>query len=73
MSSKRRIRRRSCEGKVAYATQTEAARQAGLVRRAHQGGQWSAYHCDFCGKWHVGRPSARQRQAMRDRRAALAE
>lgn len=73
MSSKRHLRRRSCEGKVAYESQVEAARQAGLVRRAHQGGSWAAYRCDFCGKWHVGRPSARQRRATRDRRASAAE
>lgn len=73
MASKRHQRRRGCERKHAYATRDEATRAAGQLRRAYLGGTWAAYRCAFCGQYHVGRPNARQRQATRDRRAALAE
>ena len=72
MSSKRRLRRRGCEGKIAHATWAAAYGEAGRLRRFHDGGAWKAYRCRFCGLYHVGRPSARQRQAIRDGRAARA-
>lgn len=72
MSSKRRIRRRSCQGKMAYPTQKAAVWNAGRLRREHQGGTWAAYRCRWCGKWHVGRPSAAERRSMRARRAGEA-
>lgn len=73
MASKRRIRRRSCEGKVPYATKTIADHEVSKLRWYFNGGTWASYHCKWCGAWHVGRQSARQRQATADRRAALAE
>lgn len=72
MASKRRARRRSCESKVAHATYAIAAREAARLRWAYHGGTWAAYCCRFCGAWHVGRQSARDRQAMRARRTAAA-
>lgn len=73
MSSKRHQRRRACEGKVFYAVQAEAVAAAGALRRSRDGGTWKAYRCKFCGGWHVGRPTARERQAMRARREAAAQ
>lgn len=72
MSSKRRIRRRSCEGKVNYPDKATAIHNAGILRKTHQGGTWRAYRCEFCGGWHVGRPSRRDNQALAARRAAEA-
>lgn len=71
MPSKRRQRRRSCEGKVAHATEGEAWREAARLRWVHDGGSWRAYRCARCGFFHVGRPNAQQRQAINDRRAEL--
>lgn len=44
-----RVRHVSCEGKVAYrsAFLAYAVAQRSVHTLAH-------YHCDFCGKWHVG-------------------
>ena len=56
MSSKRRLRRRRCENKRRYETQTEAVqaiinmKQAGVCRP-----DTHSYRCDLCGGWHVGR------------------
>lgn len=72
MASRRRERRRSCESKVAHATYAIAAREAARLRWAHHGGTWVAYRCRWCKLYHVGRQSARARQAMRARRTAAA-
>lgn len=61
MSSKRRIRRRSCEGKHRY-TSAKAARAAisGLHHRKGDQGYMQAYHCSFCGGFHFGHPPKRK-------------
>ena len=57
MSSKRRIRRRSCEGKHRYTTAKDArAAISGLHRRKGDQGYMQAYHCSFCGGFHFGHP-----------------
>jgi hypothetical protein len=58
---------------MAYPTQTAAVWNAGRLRREHGGGTWAAYRCEWCGRWHVGRPSKAERQATKARRAAAAE
>lgn len=73
MSSKRRLRRRSCESKVGYADEATAVWNAGRLRYAHGGGTWRAYRCKHCGRWHVGRPNKNDLRAMNARRAAAAE
>lgn len=61
MSSKRRIRRKSCKGKRRYLSITEAARAAwSMQRRATPGEHISAYHCQFCGGHHIGHTPHRQ-------------
>ena len=55
MSSKRRLRRRSCEGKARHADKTGAVlavNQLWVKSRARV----HPYECRFCGGWHVGRP-----------------
>lgn len=67
MASKRRLRRRSCEHKRRYATETLAAIVATAVRN-ETGSPTHWYQCPRCGGWHVGRRSRRLRQSIRARR-----
>lgn len=64
MASKRRLRRRSCEGKTRFATEGAARRHA---HRLHEldGACMSWYRCEFCGGkwWHVGHTRAKDREA----------
>lgn len=56
MSSKRRLRRNACTGKVRHATRGAArAAIASLVRKV-QGpvGYINPYLCSFCSGWHIG-------------------
>lgn len=53
MSSKRRIRRKSCEGKQRHNSKTEAVAHIINERRNGNTGL-CAYKCRFCGGWHVG-------------------
>lgn len=55
MSSKRRIRRRSCKSKVRHAT-VEAGQHAirQLNRARGYQGRLDVYRCQFCGGFHVG-------------------
>ncbi len=55
MSSKRGIRRRSCEGKVRYETADEA------WRMAHHG--TTVYQCGFCKAYHLGHRGSRKPRA----------
>lgn len=59
MSSKRRIRRRSCESKVRHENADEASKHA---RRL--GKHYMQYHCAFCNGWHVGRPDRATKQGL---------
>lgn len=53
MSSKRRIRRKACDGKKRYET-CAAAVSASTATGRNFGGLFNAYHCQFCRGWHVG-------------------
>ena len=53
MSSKRRIRRRSCEGKIPYAT-SETAKTAIYAQPHKWTARMNAYPCSFCGQHHIG-------------------
>ncbi len=50
MASKRRLRRKSCDGKVGHETFGAAFVAA---KRTHGSGL-VPYRCRFCGKFHVG-------------------
>lgn len=55
MASKRRLRRRECEGKARH---TERGHAMIALRRLHQmhghQGQLHVYRCPHCGGFHVG-------------------
>lgn len=55
MASKRRIRRRSCEGKQRHGTRRGALIHAVTLRRSGEP-EVVPYYCPFCGGWHVGHP-----------------
>lgn len=61
MSSKRRLRRRTCESKVRR-TKEEAETYAYYSRK--RGIMIYPYKCKFCGGWHVGHPNKRQLKAI---------
>lgn len=54
MASKRRVRRRECEGKVRHGS------KEGAMTAIRKGGQafagCHAYYCTICGSWHAGHP-----------------
>lgn len=59
MSSKRHLRRRSCEGKRRHPDKNAANRAAYGTGRHNAAtrmapGDMHAYHCPHCGFWHVG-------------------
>lgn len=59
MSSKRRLRRQACEGKVRYPSVSSA--QASAYKQRRLGRYLMPYCCSFCGQWHldhVQRPGA---------------
>ena len=51
MSSKRRIRRRSCEGKIRHRDSFEATSHV----KGLGGFPYHVYKCKFCKGYHVGR------------------
>ena len=63
MSSKRRIRRRSCTYKVRHGNFKEAMSH---VREAG-GFPYHTYKCKFCGGYHVGRYSQFQIKILSER------
>ncbi len=60
MASKRRLRRRACEGKVRHDIESGAA-----AHKQRLGFPFVYYKCQFCSGWHVGRPDKRKRQSLR--------
>lgn len=62
MSSKRRVRRKSCERKKRYETSAEAGN---VLKFYTVGSGYHVYKCDFCGGYHIGRMSAKRKEAAR--------
>lgn len=56
MSSKRRIRRKSCQSKKRYSTMDEAysALRQAIKREETFKGAMNVYPCKFCGGYHIG-------------------
>ena len=54
MASKRRVRRRACEGKVRHPDEERAVAHCERLER-QSSVAYHAYHCRLCGCWHVGR------------------
>ena len=53
MASKRRLRRKACDGKIKHATMQDAMLAAKLSSKKFNG-RISAYKCQYCGSFHVG-------------------
>jgi hypothetical protein len=63
MSSKRHIRRRSCEGKTAYPS-IDKARYAAHLASKRSSEKIVPYRCEFCRQWHIGHPPARVQRRL---------
>jgi hypothetical protein len=62
MASKRRQRRKQCEGKRRYGTQTEAlTAQCNLNRKRGWSEKLSPYRCRFCHGFHFGHTPGQKR------------
>lgn len=53
MASKRRLRRKACEGKVRYKSSKSAHNEA-MRRSRMTGHRLNSYRCEFCGGHHIG-------------------
>lgn len=68
MASKRRLRKRQCEGKIRYTTMEQAIAQAKNLRR-RSGIVYDAYKCPHaCGGFHVGRRTDKVNHTIKTRR-----
>lgn len=56
MSSKRRLRRAKCTGKVRHADEAAAKQAIYKLTRKMTGalGHMQPYRCGLCGGWHIG-------------------
>ena len=53
-----------CTGKKAFTSHGQAAHRAKRMRQDHEGSCFvEAYHCRFCGQFHIGQ--ARDREARK--------
>lgn len=58
MSSKRRVRRKQCSGKVRHSDIRAAKRALFLLTRSKgYTGHMNTYRCRFCGGYHIGHHS----------------
>lgn len=72
MASKRRLRRKSCEGKVQYRSD-EAAAAAAKSRSWATNSRIGKYKCEFGQHWHIGHtPKSVQRHTAARRAGAFA-
>jgi hypothetical protein len=67
MSSKRRIRRNSCEGKRRFATQTDAVAAMISFQKRSKDHTLAAYKCRFGNHWHFGHFRGPNRRPKRKR------
>lgn len=56
MSSKRRIRRSACLGKMRYTSQDDAQAAMNALHRKGYQGYMTPYRCEFCSGYHFGHP-----------------
>ena len=55
MAPKRRMRRKSCQSKLRFASEQEAKDSMfGLLRKKKVDGHVNVYKCNFCGGFHYG-------------------
>ncbi len=57
MASKRRLRRKSCDGKVRHADAAGGLAHIGRLARSGSGGSMNVYRCQFCKGYHIGHRS----------------
>jgi hypothetical protein len=62
MSSKRRLRRKACDGKQQLTK--EKADYLAAVHRKQRGLSVHSYKCKFCSHWHYGHRPMKVRQAI---------
>lgn len=60
---------RSCASKIPHVSRREAKQVARLTNTRWGGGSLDAYHCGYCGLWHVGH-GRQVRKRHHTRRAA---
>jgi len=65
MTSKRRIRRNSCEGKRRYASQSQAVAAMIAFRKTHPDSQFATYKCSFGSHGHFGHVATRIQRPKR--------
>lgn len=63
MSSKRRVKRKQCERKVAYPSEYMASLACDNLRKQGEIAV-HVYSCLFCRKWHVGHSNRFDEQGM---------
>lgn len=66
MASKRRVRRKACEGKIRYNSQEEGEKARNHI--FHKKPEihrtfLNVYRCKFCGYFHIGHLDANQQKA----------
>ena len=67
MSSKRRLRRKSCTGKRKYNSKVEAEdSRFSLIRRGKVDGYLDSYKCKFCDGYHLGRSNKRHIKSLKN-------
>lgn len=67
MASKRRLRRKGCEGKVRYLTHKDAVFAVGRVIARTKGDKMNIYKCAFCGgAYHLGHLTRRAQRLRGD-------
>lgn len=59
MASKRRVRRKSCTGKIGHETAGVAVAAMKSVQRRRWYGPMNVYRCRFCSKYHIGHAGRR--------------
>lgn len=67
MSSKRNLRRQSCEGKIRFTFKQDAIAAACSYRHAY-GGDVQPYKCSFGNHYHIGHTPSRIKRIIRQRR-----
>ena len=68
LSSKRRIRKKACTGKVVFQEKDGAVTAAQSMR--YHGSRLHAYKCPFSEHWNIGHHNKQGRQSIRDQIAA---
>ena len=59
MASKRRLRRKQCEGKAQHKSNDFALVELQRLRKKGVDGQFNIYKCTHCGFFHIGHATGR--------------